>query len=146
MVKRVPRPSMGDDPLAALFAESPAAPEPIAEEAAPVPAEVNMAVPEPELASEAENEMSTENPLQLEARAGIAGVAELAETLTALLQGDGAVAIDTSSVESVDTATLQALSAFAIALKIQERELSWSTPSESFGDAVRLLGLGAHLL
>lgn len=115
--------AMGDDPLACLDGE------PQAEESPPA-----------ELETGPETPPVSAGAVVLEAVSGIAGVSELKETLAACL-GNGSVLIDGSKVESIDTAMLQLLAAFAAKLKDDGTPVEWSEPSPNFVKAAEDLNL-----
>ncbi|KPJ96323.1 MAG: hypothetical protein AMJ53_01005 [Gammaproteobacteria bacterium SG8_11] len=71
----------------------------------------------------------------------IAGAAQLRERLLQVLTSRQPVVIDATSVERVDTAALQVLTAFFKDAGAQNLDVQWKTPAQSLKTAARLLGL-----
>jgi anti-anti-sigma regulatory factor len=65
--------------------------------------------------------------------------------LTKLLGHKGAIALDASRVERIDTACLQLLTAFVRTRHAQSRVIAWRSATAAFTDSVRLLGLAGLL-
>ena len=80
-------------------------------------------------------------PLQLEKKTRIETLPMLIERLGELCDEPDRVSIDAASVESIDTASLQVLAAFANTRRNKSRSVEWSAPSEVFCETVRLLDL-----
>lgn len=83
--------------------------------------------------------------LQLDKELNIKGVVELKQKLAATLKPGQPINIDTAAVNSVDTAALQLLVAFARHAKTQSSTISWVNTSAAFVDAAHLLDLDQHL-
>ena len=84
-------------------------------------------------------------PLKLDSRLNIQGAGRLKDELTAALSAGTPVSIDAGSVESVDTAVLQLLVAFARHDGAQPGAVEWVSTSDAFVTSARLLGLEKHL-
>jgi ABC-type transporter Mla MlaB component len=69
----------------------------------------------------------------------------LKSSLCALANESGAVTLDTSAVERVDTATMQLLCAFVRDRSARNQSVVWRGVSQALNDAVRLLGVAAML-
>ena len=67
------------------------------------------------------------------------------DKLAATLEPGKPVNIDASAVDSVDTAALQLLVAFARHAEAQASALNWVKTSDVFIDSARLLDLDQHL-
>ena len=73
---------------------------------------------------------------------GIESCAEIQQTLAPFLDQDGPVQLDASQVQRVHTASFQVVYAFVTTRRQAGLETHIEPSSESFNDAVRLLGLG----
>ncbi len=69
----------------------------------------------------------------------------LKDALTKHLASGKPVQLDSAAVESVDTAAIQLLAAFAGKIKDSGQELQWLNTSEVLQTSARLLGLERHL-
>jgi anti-anti-sigma regulatory factor len=69
----------------------------------------------------------------------------LSQDFTQLLQNNGDINIDASSVEMIDTAILQLLLAVTNKVKTSKHEVHWLNPSDIFISNVTLLGLSESL-
>ena len=87
----------------------------------------------------------TELCIDLNSEQGIRDVAELHQRLLQAVEHQHKVTIDASSVERVDTAILQILTAFIIERKKQGKVVEWTSPSEVFYRAASLIDLANHL-
>jgi ABC-type transporter Mla MlaB component len=87
----------------------------------------------------------TELCIDLNSEQGIRDVAELHQRLLQAVEHQHKVTIDASSVERVDTAILQVLTAFIIERKKQGKVVEWKPPSEVFYQAANLIDLTRHL-
>ena len=65
--------------------------------------------------------------------------------LAKLLGHTGAIALDASRIERIDTACLQLLTAFVRARHAQSRGISWRGATAVFTDSAHLLGLAGFL-
>lgn len=83
--------------------------------------------------------------IQLEKVSDISKVEQLHEALEACLGASAGVEIDASAVERIDTSTLQLLAAFFRTAPTHHLEVRITQPSTSFGESVRLTGLGGVL-
>ena len=81
----------------------------------------------------------------LASQPGIKNIAELKEALTAAHSAVSAVTIDAGKVESIDTAALQLLVAFANSVRGQSRAVEWTEPSAVFCELADLADLGQRL-
>lgn len=87
-------------------------------------------------------------PVVLASQPGIKNIAELKEQLTAALGSGSAVTVDAAKVESIDTAALQLLVAFANSVRERSGTVEWKQPSTVFremadlADLSRCLGIG----
>lgn len=71
--------------------------------------------------------------------------AALKDTLCAVLDSDVAITLDISSVERIDTATIQVLCAFVRQRGAAARSVVWSGTSDAVEEAARLLGVRSLL-
>jgi anti-anti-sigma regulatory factor len=83
--------------------------------------------------------------IELNSEQGIRDVAELHQRLLTAARHQHRVTIDASSVERVDTAILQVLTAFVIERKQQGKPVEWKLPSEVFYQAAVIIDLARHL-
>jgi len=90
-------------------------------------------------------DIKIDNELVLEPILTIAEVEMLHKKLQDLLQHDGDIQIDASKVQMIDTAGLQLLLVFNMALQKQQKSISWITPSPTFQETAALIGLSSHL-
>jgi ABC-type transporter Mla MlaB component len=81
----------------------------------------------------------------LAANCSVKDAASLKTSLCAVANESGAVTLDTSAVERVDTATMQLLCAFVRDRGTRNQSIVWRGQSQALHDAVRLLGVGALL-
>lgn len=90
---------------------------------------------------------ATTNPsdIVLPATCGLREVGALKDGLLPHLDSEQVVAVDAAAVERIDTAALQVLVSFVRERHAQARKIEWRGLNEAFLEAVRLLGLGAHL-
>lgn len=90
---------------------------------------------------------STDNHLKLPLAPTlcIETVAELYEQLRPAVDANQPVSLDASIIESIDTANLQLLAAFAVELDKRGTTLLWEEPSEIFLQAAAISGLVATL-
>lgn len=88
---------------------------------------------------------STQEPIVIDGEQNIKNAAALQLVLAAAAEANGPVEIDAGSVQSVDTASLQLLAAFANALSGVDRSLTWTSVSERMREQADRLGLSAHL-
>ncbi len=116
--------ALGHDPLA-WIRDEPGASAPVAAPAAPV-------------------ETVATGPIVLDETLGIAACRELHGRLKTAVAGGGAITLDASRVDAVDTAGLQVLVALARSLRQAGRTLSWqgvSTPLRSAAEVLALDGI-----
>lgn len=66
---------------------------------------------------------------------------ELHKKLNELSKSKGMVTLDASTVEMIDTASLQLLLAFVATMKIKKSHLRWKNPSQNFLDRASILNL-----
>ena len=85
------------------------------------------------------------NPVVLASRPGIKNIAELKEQLTAAHGAASVVVIDARKVESIDTAALQLLVAFANSVRALSRTVEWKEPSSVFRQMADLTDLTQRL-
>ena len=83
--------------------------------------------------------------LALPAECLIANAAVLREQLIAVLEEAGAVTLNVSAVERIDTACLQLLAAFATERRAASRPVVWCGVTASLAERARLLDLDASL-
>ena len=81
----------------------------------------------------------------LAANCSVKDAASLKTSLCAVANESGAVTLDTSAVERVDTATIQLLCAFVRDRSTRSQSIVWRGQSQALHDAVRLLGVGSLL-
>lgn len=86
-----------------------------------------------------------ERVLALSSHCTIKDAAALQGDLRALAN-EPVVTLDVGSVERIDTATMQLIYAFARDRAQREQKILWKGESQSWRDAVRLLGAGALLV
>lgn len=75
----------------------------------------------------------------------ITTAAELRTQLIATLESKQPMVLDASRVERIDTAALQALSAFVQDANSQQQTVQWKDPSEVLSRSAELLGLAGLL-
>lgn len=80
-------------------------------------------------------------PVVLDNQLGIKNIAELKEQLTVAYNADSTVVVDAGRVESIDTAALQLLIAFANSARKQSRTVEWKQPSGAFQEMADLVDL-----
>lgn len=80
-------------------------------------------------------------PVVLECSPSIRTITALRETLAQVYGEASPVVVDASKVESIDTAALQLLVAFAKSRRDQSRAVDWQTPSSAFCETATLLNL-----
>jgi len=100
---------------------------------------------ENEIASEADDLVSTESKVVLDSVLNIQNVKALYDELLSILNNDGVIEIDASAVSSIDTATLQLLIVFKQEAIKLHKEVSIDFPSDRFIEAAELLGLAEML-
>lgn len=83
--------------------------------------------------------------LVLQVAVGIANAAAIHRELVEFSNGEGAVTIDGSNVESIDSAGLQLMLAFWSEMKQQERTVKWHEPSPIVIDNAAALGLSEFI-
>lgn len=83
--------------------------------------------------------------LKLDSQLGIHSIGSLKDSLVAALSSGNPISIDAGGVESIDTAALQLLVAFARHSGASSREITWLEISDAFSEATRLLDLEQHL-
>ncbi len=81
----------------------------------------------------------------LASKPGIKNIAELKESLAAAHCATSAVTVDVGKVESIDTAALQLLVAFANSVREQSRTVEWREPSTVFCEMANLADLSQCL-
>ena len=84
-------------------------------------------------------------PVVLECSHSIRTITALRETLAQVHGEASAVVVDASKVESIDTAALQLLVAFAKSRREQSRAVDWQKPSSVFCETATLLNLNEPL-
>ena len=88
------------------------------------------------------------DPVVLDNRPSIKNIAELKDQLTVAHNAEAAVVVDAGNVDSIDTAALQLLLAFANSVRKQSRTVEWRQPSSAFcamadlADLSQCLGVG----
>ncbi|GAB1258096.1 hypothetical protein NBRC116494_25980 [Aurantivibrio plasticivorans] len=90
--------------------------------------------------------MSNPVTIDLPSNLTISGVEHLHEMLERYATGTDDVVINGANVEKADTAGLQTLLAFRIALDGQHVGMQWQTPNDVIKDAAKQLGLTEHLM
>lgn len=93
----------------------------------------------------ADNTMADATLIELDKISDISKVEALHEKLEALLGSAASVDIDAARVERIDTATLQLLTVFFCALDRHHLQARILSPSRTFADTARLLGLADAL-
>jgi anti-anti-sigma regulatory factor len=97
-------------------------------------------------APHAETEHKTEGGVfAIAAECTVADAGSLKSGLAKLLDEAGAVTLDVSAVQRIDTAGLQLLTAFVLDRMVMDREVEWRGNAPALSAAVRLLGLTAFL-
>lgn len=91
-----------------------------------------------------QNDTPASEPLKL-GPASIRTAEELRNELAARLLNAGAVTIDASTVERIDTASLQLLTAFVREMRAASRPVEWLGRSDALERAATVLGLSAAL-
>ncbi len=91
--------------------------------------------------ADTQKELNADSVVTLDADVAISGAAELKGRLLRLLETPGAVSIDASNVQRIDTAGLQLLCAFRKSLNEAGRALEWTAPSPAFTDGADRVGL-----
>ncbi len=81
------------------------------------------------------------DPVVLDNQPGIKNIAELKDQLTVAHNAEAAVVVDAGNVDSIDTAALQLLVAFANSVRKQSRTIEWRQPSNAFRDMAELVDL-----
>jgi ABC-type transporter Mla MlaB component len=132
---------------AAVVVEAVAIEVVVAEAVAPeqVVAEVSEPVAAVEAPSAPVEATTVEPVIVLAANCSVKDAAALKSSLCALANESGAVTLDTSAVERVDTATMQLLCAFVRDRSARNQSVAWRGVSQALNDAVRLLGVAAML-
>lgn len=83
--------------------------------------------------------------IKLQSELNIRHVAELKDLLTGALNGDEAIILDASEVDSADAAGLQLLVAFIQQASLKKCSVEWLKPTEGFLSTVKLMGLNDAL-
>lgn len=83
--------------------------------------------------------------INLEKNCDISKVEKLHEQLEALLQSSSGVAIDASSVERIDTSTLQLLVSFVTTMEKHHLVVAVERPSDYLKDTVKMMGMSHQL-
>lgn len=83
--------------------------------------------------------------IELDNESGISDATQLHQRLLAAVDHTAKVTIDAASIERVDTAILQLLTAFVIERKRQGKAVAWAAPSEVFYQAAKIIDLAGHL-
>ena len=78
--------------------------------------------------------------LALSSHCTIKDAAQLKADLTAFADESAEVILDVGSIERIDTATMQLICAFVRDCGQRDRKVTWKGDSQSWRDAVRLLG------
>ncbi len=73
------------------------------------------------------------------------GVADLTKKIIHLIDNNDAIELDGSQVDSIDTSTLQVLVAAAREANQLHKDFTINTPSQSFIDAARIVGVAEDL-
>ncbi len=84
-------------------------------------------------------------PVILDAKLGIENVAGLIDQLAPVLSAEGAITIEVTKVESIDTAALQVLVAFANSARAQSRALEWRGSAGTLIESSELADLDRYL-
>jgi len=83
--------------------------------------------------------------ITLEKNCDISKVEKLHEQLESLLQSSSGVAIDASSVERIDTSTLQLLVSFVTTMEKHHLAVAVERPSDYLKDTVKMMGMSHQL-
>jgi ABC-type transporter Mla MlaB component len=102
-------------------------------------------VAEPVAEAAPEISRPTVSVINLSSHCTIKDAAKLKVDLCALANEGTAVELDVSAVERIDTATMQLLCAFARDRAQRNQKVIWKGNSQSWREAVRLLGAGELL-
>lgn len=115
--------------------------------AATAPALADSAASEPGAAIEQVESpvASRPEPVVLPASCTLREAVALKETLLSSVDVENALSMDARAVERIDTAGMQVLAAFVRERATQSRTVEWLGLSETFLEAVRLLGLSSSL-
>lgn len=104
------------------------------------------------MASESSSNTSTDEsveradgPVILASALGIQNIYELTAQLAAALDAEGPITLDASNVDSLDTAAIQVLVAFANSVLAESRALQWLNPSHVTREHTELLDLDRFL-
>lgn len=81
------------------------------------------------------------DPVVLDNQPSIKNIAELKDQLTVAHNAEAAVVVDAGNVDSIDTAALQLLVAFANSVRKQSRTIEWRQPSSAFREMAELVDL-----
>lgn len=95
--------------------------------------------------AEATPKAAPERVLALSSHCTIKDAAALKGDLSAIANEPVDVTLDVGSVERIDTATMQLIYAFVRDRAQRDQKVLWKGESQSWGEAVRLLGAGALL-
>ncbi len=90
-------------------------------------------------------EKLAKGPVALDARLGIESIAALVNQLEPVLSAEGPITIDAAKVDSVDSAALQVLIAFANSARAQSRALEWQGATGALVEFSELADLGRYL-
>jgi ABC-type transporter Mla MlaB component len=128
-----------------VVAEAVASEQVVAEVSEPVAIDASEPVVAVDAPSAPVEATTVEPVIVLAANCSVKDAAALKSSLCALANEGGAVTLDTSAVERVDTATMQLLCAFVRDRSARNQSVMWRGVSQALNDAVRLLGVAALL-
>lgn len=97
------------------------------------------------MVDEAQDKVTNEGSLTLDATLNIQNVAHLYEQLLGMLENQDIIEIDASEVASIDTSTLQLLVVLKQETIKLQKEMVIDFPSDNFIEAAELLGLAEML-
>lgn len=90
-------------------------------------------------------DISSHNSVVLDENPTISEASMLFETLKCMLATEQDVTLDASRVKSIDTASMQLLTAFSRKIDEKGNDLIWAEQSEGFRKTAELLGLREEL-
>lgn len=93
----------------------------------------------------ASSDVSAATVIALASNCTVKDAAALKTSLTEVANEPADVTVDVSAIERIDTSTLQLLCAFARDRAARQQKVVWQGDSESWREAVRLLGIGELL-
>ena len=96
-------------------------------------------------AKSVDQESNRAGPVVLKPQQDIKSIVELQKQLLNAYGAGSDVVVDASRVETIDTAVLQLLAAFANSMRAQSRAVDWKDPSPCFRELAELTDIGSSL-